>query len=353
MSTETTTPPPPPPPAQASPRFQLTLAVLGGVCSAVATGVLDQLGVSPTGKLIGLAVGAAIPPFIAVAGRWQHVRVAAALLLTVGAVFLSYGGLRLFADVSGTEAIVPSARQIVEGVTGGADDPHDDPPGGSTDDTADDIEMTEGDLGIRVSPGSITCDESGACNGLTVTSTGTRVLVIRSLEFEGAGQTTLQASGCENTQLVQGDSCTITLTSAGEDPPEPASTRLVIHQNFDGPATYVPFVAGEASGSEMNLVVGEAECDLSGDPDPDTGDVAGVLTIDVPVSWGGAPDPPTVTFSVEVDGSPWLSSTGDTADGTLHVSGDYGGPPPGEIRITIDSAEQFDETDEDDNTAVC
>jgi hypothetical protein len=56
---------------------------------------------------------------------------------------------------------------------------------------------------------------------------------------------------------------------------------------------------------------------------------------------------------VEVDGSPWLSSTGDTADGTLHVSGDYEGPPPGEIRITIDSAEQFDETDEDDNTAVC
>jgi hypothetical protein len=345
MSTETR----PPTPAQASPRFQLTLAVLGAACSAVATGVLDRLGVSSTGKLIGLALGAAIPPFIAVAGRWQHVRVATALLLTVGAVFLSYGGLRMFADVSGTQAIVPSPRQIAETMTGGdlVDDRADDPAG--------EIVMTEGDLGIRVSPDSITCDESGACNGVTVTSTGTGLLAITGLEFEGEGATTMQAGGCENAQLTQGESCTITLASADDgEPPTSVSTRLVIHQNFKGPATYVPLVAEGVDGSPSNLAVGAAVCDVpNGDPDPVTGEVAGPLTIDAPVSWEGASDPPTVTAIVEVDGLQWMSFDVDTAAGTLHVSDQYEGPPLGVIMITIDSAGQFTESNEGDNTATC
>ena len=46
---------------QTSPRSALTLAVLGAVCSAVATAVLDRLDVSDTGKLVGLAAGAALP----------------------------------------------------------------------------------------------------------------------------------------------------------------------------------------------------------------------------------------------------------------------------------------------------
>ncbi len=342
MSTETRTPSP----AEAGLRFQLTLALLGAVCSAVVTGVLDRLGVSPTGKLIGLAVGAAIPPFIGVAGRWQHVRVAAALLLTVGAVFLSYGGLRLFADVSGAAAIVPSPRQILERVTDGGDDPADDPTG--------DVEMAEGDLGIRVSPGSIRCDESGNCNGVTVTSTGTGLLAITGLEFEGEGSTTLQASGCEDAQLAQGDSCTVTIAFADGEPPGSVSTRLVIHQNFKGPATYVPLLAEGGGGSSTNLVVGEAVCDVPDDgADPDTGEVAGVLTIEVPVSWEGASDPREVTFVVEVDGSPWLSSTWDTAAGTLHVSEEYEGPPPGEVAITVTPPSSFAEEDDTDNTATC
>ncbi|WP_222265759.1 hypothetical protein [Modestobacter marinus] len=449
---------------RASPRFELTLAVLGAVCSAVATGVLDRLDVSATGKLIGLAVGAALPPFIAVAGRWQHVRVAAATLMTVLALILSYSGWLVFANVSDTEPVVPTPQQVIVGLAGGGDAPADAPAEDPTDaiemwegelgirvspgsitcdesgacngvtvtsigtgllaitgleledegattlqasgcdnaqltqggkciitlafadgkppksvpthlvihqnfkgpatkvplvaadpaDPTDAIEMWEGELGIRVSPGSITCDESGACNGVTVTSIGTGLLAITGLELEDERATTLQASGCENAQLTQRDSCFITLAFADGGPQESVSTRLVIHQNFRGPATKVPLVAEGQDSSSSNLAVGKAKCFVSGgDPDPDTGEVAGLLTIDVPLSWEGASDPPTVTASVAVDGLQWTSSNVDTAAGTLHVSDKYEGPQPSEIRIMVDSASQFAESDERDNTAVC
>jgi hypothetical protein len=331
---------------RASPRFELTLAVLGAVCSAVATGVLDQLEVSATGKLIGLAVGAALPPFVAVAGRWQHVRVAATLFMTVPALVLSYGGWQVFANVSGTEPVVPTPQQVIDRLIPRYD-PDVLPP-------ADAIEMWEGELGIRVSPGSITCDESGACNGVTVTSIGTGLLAIRGLELEDEGVTTLQASGCEDAQLTQGGSCIIALAFTEGGPQESLSTRLVIHQNFEGPATKVPLVAESEDGLSSNIAVGKAVCSVpGGDADADTGEVTGVLAIDVPLSWEGTSDPPEVTATVEVNGLPWTSSNADTAAGTLHVSDEYEGPRPSEIRITVDSASQFAESDEGDNTAIC
>jgi hypothetical protein len=324
-----------------SPRFALTLAVLGAVCSAVATAVLDRLDVSDTGKLIGLAVGAALPPFVAVAGRRQNVRAAAALVLTGVAVFLSYGGWQIFADVSGTQPVVPSIRQVIDELAGGGPA------------QADAIEQREGDLGIRVSPGSITCDESGTCGEVKVSSTGTGLLMITGVELEDGGTT--NSSGCENALLTQGQSCTITLSVAEDVEPAARSTRLVIHQNFRGPATYVPLVVEGVDAQLPNLAVGAAACEISdGDPDPDTGEVSGVLTVDVAVSWEGATEPPTVTVTVEVDNSlHWKALDVDTVDGAIHVADDYEGTPPGDIAITVDAAGRVAESDEGDNTAIC
>src|SRR5687768_11871615 len=95
-----------PRPTGAGPRFELMLAILGAVSAAILTGVLDELEVSTTGKLIGLAVGAALPPFVAVAGPRRPVRVAAAVLLSIAAVVLAYGGWQIFAKVSGTQPVL-------------------------------------------------------------------------------------------------------------------------------------------------------------------------------------------------------------------------------------------------------
>jgi hypothetical protein len=339
MSIDQTTRTPSPP--QTTPRFPLTLAVLGAVCSALATGVLDRLDVGTTGKLIGLAAGAALPPFVAVAGRWQHVRVAAALVLTGVAVVLSYSGWQIVANVSGTPPVVPSIRQVIDELSPGSNGQ----PGA--------IEQVEGDLGIRVSPGSIGCDGSGTCTEVTVTSTGTGLLTITGIEVEDGDPTGPLPSGCENAQLVQGQSCTVTLSAAEGVEPASRSTRLVIHQNFRGPATYVPLVV-QGDGAELpDLAVEPVACELSaGDPDPTTGEVSGVLTVDAEVGWNGAADPPTVSTTVTVDDLEWKTFDVDPADGGIHVTDYYEGPPPDDIAITVDADGQVAESDES-NTAVC
>ena len=351
MTTQSTTPPP----TRAGPRFELTLAMLGAVSSALVTGVLNQLHVGSTGKLVGLALGAALPPFVAVAGRRRTVRVAAAVLLTSLALVLTYSGWQIFANVSGTRPVLPPPDRIVESLGGGGSGGGGGAGGGAAGGTTGaSLQMTEGDLGISVSPGSIDCKAEGGCNAVTVTSTGAAALNITRLEFEGDGASYLTATGCEGALLHRGEKCSIALRFTPEKAPESASIHLVINQNFRGPATFVPLDVHGSMPSLPNLALAGATCTFSGtEPDPDTGIVSGTLTIDAPMTGTGSFTASSVTATVQINGDLQRTVEVNVDASEVHVSEAYEGASPSDIVVALDPDNQIQESSEDDNSAHC
>jgi hypothetical protein len=353
MTAQTTTTPP----ARDVRRFELTLTILGAVCSAVVTGVLAAGNVSTTGKLLGMALGAALPPLVGAVGPGRPLRVAVAVVLTAGAVVIGYGGGQIFAKVSGTEPPLPTPNQIVTSL--GGDDGGGDGDGGGGDGgggggerTADALVQREGDLGIHVDPGVIRCGAEAACGPVTVTSVGTAPLRITSLEFEGDAASYLTAAGCEGAVLAEQAQCTITLQFAPESAPESATTHLVIHQNFRGPATRVPVEAHGEVAVEPNLGLGPASCDLSAlVADPDTGTVSGRLVVDAPIT--RAEFDGSFEATVHINGElQW--TFGVAADQqAVHVDDEYQGALPTSVMVTIDSAQTVEESSDDDNVAFC
>jgi hypothetical protein len=85
------------------------------------------------------------------------------------------------------------------------------------------------------------CSDDGCDDVVTVQSTGSELLVITTVEFDGpAAGSFSQDGGCENEEQLRelhpGDRCSITVHVT---PGEAAEARLVIHQNLKGPATVV------------------------------------------------------------------------------------------------------------------
>src|SRR6266542_2440468 len=113
--------------AQTSTRtsIQAVLAIVGSVCGTLLSGALTT---SPTLKLVGAAFGAAIPPLISQAGRFHQVRAGVGIAVTVGALFLTCGGIC-----------------------------------------------------IEVTATSLSCTGDG-CDPLTIKSTGSKPLLVRSIE---------------------------------------------------------------------------------------------------------------------------------------------------------------------------
>lgn len=209
------------PPAKGH-RLELTVAMVGAASGAVVPAALELMGsMPPAVSLAGLAVGAALPPFIVAVGRHRRVRMGVAVILTSVALALSYSGLTAFAFAAGQQPVVPVPPQVKAIVV------------------PDSTEVSPiGTLGIAVYPETISCDDDG-CTELTVISTGSRELRVTSLEFDGAARGNLTATGCEGARLSNGETCTISVAvrpgSGGT-----ATAQLVIHQNLKGPATYVP-----------------------------------------------------------------------------------------------------------------
>jgi hypothetical protein len=337
------------PPTREVRRFELTLTILGAVSSAVVTGLLAAEDASTTTKLIGMALGAALPPFVGAVGPGQPVRVGVAVLLTGVAVVIAYGGGQVFAKVSDGEPPLPTPNQIVTNLSGGGGGGG----GGAEVTTDDDVEDRAGNLGIRVEPGSIGCDEEDGCNPVTVTSIGTALLRITSLEFEGEGASFLTATGCKNAVLAPGEACAITLEFSAESAPRSATTQLVIHQNLPEFPTLVPVEAEGVLTVSPNIALGQPVCDRSGlFPDPNGG-VSGELSIEAPLSATGLADVSSVEAAVYIDGELIWTEDVDPNAGSVSLSPAYGGPVPGEVLVRIDPGDVVQESGQDDNDAAC
>jgi hypothetical protein len=304
-------------------------------------------GASTTTKLIGMALGAALPPFVGAVGPGRPVRVGVAVLLAVVAAVVAYGGGQIFAKVSDTEPPLPTPNQIVTRLGGGGG-------GGDGEETTENaLEHLAGDLGLRVVPGSISCDEEDGCDPITVTSIGTAPLRVTSLEFEGDAASYLTATGCENAVLATGEACRITLEFDAENAPEAATTRLVIHQNLPEVPTLVPLEADGVLPAEVNLSMGTAACDLSALVDDPDGGVSGELSVTAPLSATGLDDVSAVEAVLYIDGDEVSSEELDPNGGSVSIRADHRGPAPEDIRVGIDPGDAVQETDEDDNVAFC
>lgn len=180
--------------------IQVVWAVVGSICGTLITGALTT---SPTLKLVGATLGAAIPPLISQAGRFQHLRAGAGIAVTIGALFLTYGGFTLFDAATGRPATFPP------------------PPGvninGSHDGSQDASQVGSGEecrngICIKVTPASLSCTRDG-CEPLTISNTGSKPLRVRTIEFDGEAAAAFHHGGeCQNRQLSSNDECTLTVT---------------------------------------------------------------------------------------------------------------------------------------------
>jgi hypothetical protein len=231
----------PPPPKQAISGFGLTLTVLGALCGALLTGVLEILQQreilqeSDAWKLVSLTIGAALPPVVAALQQGgRRIRVVAAILLSVAALILAYFGLFAFTIVADKSPILPTPNQIAEWVDKVPPTPGDDGTKGS---------YAEGALKMTWTPRSVRCGDDGDCSEVTVTSEGAEQLRITGLEIQGDGNEYLKPTGCVGGPLNQNDHCTITLEFEYKSAPRSSTPVLVINQNFAGPATKIPIDA--------------------------------------------------------------------------------------------------------------
>jgi hypothetical protein len=69
------------------------VAILGSICGTLITGALDT---SPTVRLVGAALGSAVPTLVTFAGPYRRLRLGIAAGVTAVALFVTYGGFTLF-----------------------------------------------------------------------------------------------------------------------------------------------------------------------------------------------------------------------------------------------------------------
>jgi hypothetical protein len=209
----------------------MVLAVVASVCGTLVTGAFEA---SPGMRLFGAALGAAIPPLVAVAGPFAGLRAATGVLVTAGALFVTYSGFTV-ADYAtnqeqSTFPLPPRLPPTSPTPTPSVTTP-------TPSNTAGTAVTCEGELCISVTPMVLHCSMAGCDNDVTVRSTGSVPLRITMIEFDGPAAGSFSQDGdCENRELQENEECSVTVQFT---PGEARDARLVIHQNLQGPPTIV------------------------------------------------------------------------------------------------------------------
>lgn len=201
-------------------------AVVGSVCGTLLTAALTT---SPTLKLVGAALGAAIPPLISQGGRFQRARAGVGIAVTVGALFLTYGGFTVFDVATGRPTTFP-APPAVRGDSSAS---------GQTDSSAGNQTAGSGDACgggscIELTATSLTC--TGAdCDPLTIKSTGSKPLLVRSIEIDGEAAADFHHGGeCQDRELAPNDECALTVTFTPSGDGSRCAQGFVWREAFEG-----------------------------------------------------------------------------------------------------------------------
>lgn len=214
----------------------LLLAVVGSVAGTLVSSVFSS---SQELALLGATLGAAIPPFVAVAGPYTNLRLGVGVLIAVGALGITYGGFTVGDKVTGQEATtfpLPGSPAKETKGTGPAPAQPSPTVGGSP--TAG--FTCEGELCISWSPTHLHCSSDPCTPDVTVRSEGSKTLKVTGLKFTGAGAGRLDTEDkkgkCEDAWLEQEGTCTIRVRI---EPGKTSRAQLRIQQNLAGPASIV------------------------------------------------------------------------------------------------------------------
>jgi len=315
---------------------QMVLAVVGAVCGTL---IVGAVGTAPAAKLVGAALGAAIPALMTLAGPYPLARAVAGIAVTAGFV-VTYGGFTLFDYATDRPATFPLPPTVPQ-----PDATPDPTSSGSTSHSA-------AGLGITVSPRTLQCTAEDGCDRtVSVRSTGSRDLEIGAVEIDGpAAASFSQDGGCNGATLPRDEGCEIAIGfTAGAD--ETAEARLVIHQNLPGDPTFVRLV-GSGSGAtprvDLEPVVESCRYRLAvGSIDPEL-----LLSVALAVDDPDASPAEAVAVAASIDGGDARSTDVPIAGGTgeiaLPVSADQLDREL-TVAVTADPANDVAEAVEDNN----
>jgi len=192
---------------------QATWALLVAILAAVGGALLPTaLNTSSGIRVLGLVLGAAIPPLVTHVGPAQGLRIGLAIGVSVLALVVAYGGFTVFAFAFDQ----PSALPVPPGVPNPA-------PG-----------HTSSGPDIGVAPSKVQCDSNG-CDDVTVTSTGSKTLHILNVELKQETAGFSQESDCEGRYLDKDKTCTINVNFSPSGAAGTRTADLIIHQNIPYP----------------------------------------------------------------------------------------------------------------------
>jgi hypothetical protein len=207
---------------------QVLFAMIGSVCGTLLTGAFDT---SPAMRLVGAVLGAAIPTLITYAGPYSNLRASVGILVTAGALFLTYGGFTLFDFAADRPKTFPLPPKVPE--------PNAD---------AGTVTTTAGQLGVEVTPDTLHCSSDGCEEPVTIKSTGERLLRTYAFEFEGeAAGDFSHGSECEGRYLRKGEECRFSVDFSPSGSGGTRKANLLIHHNVGAFPTTVA-VEGEGGG---------------------------------------------------------------------------------------------------------
>jgi hypothetical protein len=186
---------------------------------------------SPNLVLVGAVLGAAIVPFATTVGRGRPLRLAMAVLVTAGAVGITYAGTIVVSTVTEQE-ILPESDALAN-VLSTTEEPPVDPQNG-----------------MKVTPTKLGCNPE--CESpITIKNIGLEPLVIKGVEFQGEDETSFTHDGnCDEAGLDVGEACELNVQFNPDGTNGDATTTLDVRNDL----SYTP-----ASVSVTGNTTGPAE----------------------------------------------------------------------------------------------
>jgi hypothetical protein len=347
--------------AQGFSSWALLLAVLGSVAGTTFT---SAFGTGHWGILAGAAVGPVISTTFSTkyTGERGHVRNAIIIILSIAALLITVTGFT-FADRVAGRSILPGPDPQVGTFFGPASQPS------STPSVTPSSGPKRNGPAIQIQPsGPLDCGAAAvsaatACpQAITITSVGTGVLRITSVAMAGSDmQDFIPSQDCVGISLDPSQTCDLKVsfqpTAAG-----PRQATLVIHQNIPWPdkGTMITLTGtGTGTGiARFNLVASLDNASCSYIPN---GTLSGADELSVDFYFliiGGNPSDVPGGLSVTGSSDTGLYTRYYAAPSNQALSVAQFALRPGDfgvlhtIKITVDSADQVEETDESDNTIV-
>ncbi|EOD58688.1 hypothetical protein [Amycolatopsis vancoresmycina] len=313
----------------------LVLAIIGAVCGTVATSLAAEPG--PI-RLLGLCLGAAIPPFVTAVGRWRPVRAGLAVLITVVAAVVTYSGA-FGVGVATDHKIVP-APPGVPGPT--APWPPTTPPTTET--------SVHEDRELETTPEKLTC-QPVCTGGITIKSVGKSPVPIKSVELTGPAKAKFtRTDDCVGKTLAPDATCSFQVTFEPGGASGPQTAQVIIRDDHGLEKTVELSGGGDlldlsVSPTGLRCVVQPAgtvdgrdalqvffHVSLTGDP----ADLPGLVPVKVTAGPGK-----TVTLHTAV------GKTGSTVAALPLAATDYGQTRT--VIVTVDPAREIAELSEANN----